>query len=70
VVDQLFHQRGNVERISADADRRDQILQQRFDGRPDPMRKRFAPSGESAVGLDLDQYGFERLTFLAGKFRR
>jgi len=55
-------------RVRTDAGRRDQFLQQRFDGWPDPMRKRFAPPDDPAVGLDLDQHRLERMTPLAGEY--
>src|SRR5262249_19693249 len=58
----------DVGRIGADAGGRDQRLHQRFDGAPDAMRERLAPSGEAGVGLDLDQQGVERAARLAGAF--
>jgi len=68
-VDQHFHQSGNVGRLRADACRRDQGLQQQFDGRPNPMRKCFTPADDAAIGFDLDQQRLERIAALAGEFR-
>ena len=67
VAHQPVHQRRDVGRIGADAGGRDQRLDQRFDGAPDPMRERLAPAGEAGVGLDLDQQGVEGGARLAGE---
>ena len=55
VAIQLSHEMGNIGRVGADADRRDQCLDKASDAGPHPVRKSLAPADDAGVGFDLDQ---------------